>query len=346
MVEPKDINWNELSFALIPTKMMYFTSCQAGDSWKKGGLKPFGNISISPAACVLNYGQGLFEGMKVYYHQDGETLVMFRPQENAARLADGCRRLCIPPLPEEIFLDAVTQTAKANKEYVPPYRPNSSSQGALYVRPVIWGTGPILGVSPAPEFTFMVYCSPVGPYFKAGFQPIKLLINKDFHRAAPGATGGVKAIGNYTGGMLPAKMAKKEGFSEVLYLDAKEDKYIEEVGAANFFCIKGNTLYTPSLDGTILPGITRKSILKLAKEQLGMEVEEKKLLLTEALQADEAFASGTAAVISPIGSISLDGKEHLLNNGEVGPITKKLYDTLISIQHGLAPDPYNWVYKL
>lgn len=346
MIDPKNIRWDELTFSLTPTRTMFITTCKADGEWKSVPLQPFGNISLSPAACVLNYGQGLFEGLKMHSHKDGKTFTIFRPQENAARLAYGCERLCMPPVPKELFMEAVTAVAKDNKDFTPPYNPNSASQGSLYIRPTVWGTAPLLGVAPSPEYTFMVFCSPVGPYFKTGFKPIKLKMLKEYHRSAPGCTGGVKAIGNYAGGMLPAKKAKAEGYQEVLYLDAVESRYIEEVGAANFFCIKGNRLITPALGGSILPGITRKSLLQLAKDRLGMVVEERKISFEEVFDSDEAFATGTAAVISPIGLINYEGKDHIFSKGEVGMLTRKLYDMLLGIQHGLEPDLYGWLHKI
>lgn len=346
MVDPKDIKWNELGFSLTPTRSMYITHCKADGKWERVSLQPFGNIPLSPAACVLNYGQGLFEGLKLYAHKDGKTFALFRPEENAKRMEEGCHRLCIPPVSRELFLEAVIAVAKDNKDYTPPYRSDSTSQGALYIRPVVWGTGPLLGVGPASEYTFAVFSSPVGPYFKTGFQPIRLKIARHYHRSAPGCTGGVKAIGNYAGGMLPAKEAKKEGYNEVLYLDAVESKYIEEVGAANFFCIQGNKLVTPSLEGSILPGITRKSVMQLAKDRFGMAVEEKRIALEEIFSADEAFATGTAAVISPIGAVHYENKDHVFLDGKVGPKTAALYNTLLGIQHGVESDPYGWLYKI
>jgi branched-chain amino acid aminotransferase len=345
MIDPNSINWNELGFAYKPTRSMYIARCKADETWKKGDLVPFGDIPMSPAACVLNYGQGLFEGLKAYRCKDG-SIQLFRPTENAKRIAMGCERLCIPPLTEEVFMDGIMKVANDNKDFVPPYREDSLSQGSLYFRPLVWGTSPLLGVKSASEFTFVVFCCPVGPYFKNGFKPIKLKIVSGYHRAAPGCTGGVKAIGNYAGGMLPAKQAKEEGFSEILYLDAKDKKYLEEVGAANFFCIRGNSILTPELDGAILPGITRKSILHIAADRFGMKVEERKVSLEEALTADEAFASGTAAVISPIGAIYYDGKDYVLGDGTPGKRTVELYKALTSIQHGLEQDPYGWIVRL
>ena len=319
MGNQKQIDWSKLSFSLTPTDFMFVAYCKDGQSWQPGSLEPYGDIKLSPAACVLNYGQGLFEGLKAYRSKDGGKIILFRPEENAERMAHGCYRLCIPPVPKNLFMEGVTAVAKANKEYVPPYNADSSSQGSLYLRPVVWGTGAVLGVRPAPEYTFLVYASPVGPYFKEGFHPIKLNIDPQFHRAAPGGTGGVKAIGNYSGGLLPAKQSKQQGYSEVLYLDAEKSLYVEEVGAANFFCIQGKTLMTPALDGTILPGITRKSVIQLAKDRFGLTVEERKVKLEELLSADEAFASGTAAVISPIGLIHYQDQDYTFGEGKVGP---------------------------
>lgn len=345
MVEPSEIKWSEITFSLTPTRTMYVATCLADESWQRGELRPYGNLSISPAAGVLNYGQGAFEGLKAYHTHDNKSITLFRPRDNARRLLESCKRLCMPPVPEDFFMEAIVAVVKSNKDYVPPYRPESSSQGSLYLRPLVCGTGAMLGVKPAPEYTFVVFASPVGPYFKSGFQPIKLKIETKYHRAAPGGTGCVKSISNYVGGMYPAKIAKQEGFSEVLYLDAKEDKYIEEVGAANFFCLHGNTLLTPDLGTTILAGITRRSVMQLALD-MGLKVEERRVTLEEALSADEAFASGTAAVISPIGSMTYNEKTRTIGDGNVGKVTSKIYHTLLAIQHGAEPDRHGWMYKV
>jgi len=340
MNEINNIEWKNLGFSFFPTKYMFVATCSDGE-WRAEGIRPFGNIEMSPAAGVLNYGQGLFEGLKAYGSCD-KNAYLFRPQKNAERIQNGCKRLCIPPLPSEIFLQAVFEVAKANKEYIPPYQEDCLSQGALYLRPVVWGTGPVLGVSPAPSYTFITYACPVGPYFRSGFDSIKLKISQTYHRAASGGTGGVKAIGNYCVGMMPAKMAKSEGFQELLYLDAKESKYIEEVGAANFFCTKGNKLYTPGLDGCILPGVTRDSILHLAKEEFAMDVHEGKLTIDDVLSCDEAFASGTAAVITPIGSVHYKEDEIVIGDGKPGKISQEIYKMLLDIQHGVIEDKYGW----
>ncbi len=335
----KDIDWDALSFSLTPTDWMYVTEVAGDDAWMPGTLRPYGDFSISPAAGVLNYGQGLFEGMKAYRTAEGR-LVFFRPEENARRMQAGADRLKMPPVPESVFIDAVEQVVDANRDWVPPV-----GKGAMYVRPILFGSGPILGVAPAPSFTFMVYCTPVGPYFKGGMTAIDLLISEEHHRAAPGGSGGVKAIGNYAPGMLPSKAAKAEGFAEVIYLDAQTHSCIEEVGAANFFCVKDGVLSTPSLTGTILPGITRASVIELARSR-GYEVREERVAVEAALDADEAFCCGTAAVISPIGSITHMDTRHVFSNGQPGPVTLELYDALTAIQAERAPDTFGWLHEV
>ncbi|MDB2348232.1 branched-chain amino acid aminotransferase [Candidatus Poseidoniales archaeon] len=335
----KDIDWDELTFSLTPTDTMYVATTTAEDPWMPGDLRPYGNISISPAAGVLNYGQGLFEGMKAY-RTAKNRVVFFRPDENARRMQRGADRLKMPPVPESIFLDAVEQVVQANIDYLPPM-----GRGAMYVRPLLMGSGPVLGVAPAPSYSFMIYVTPVGPYFKGGMKAIDLLISDEFHRAAPGGSGGVKAIGNYAPGMMPSMIAKSKGYAEVIYLDARTSTYIEEVGAANFFCVKDNVLYTPELTGTILPGITRASIIALARH-LGYDVHEEKVSAEFAMSADEAFCCGTAAVISPIGSITHDDKKVTYGDGTPGIMTTTLYDLLTGIQNEKQEDIFGWLHEV
>ena len=335
----KDIDWDELTFSLTPTDTMYVATTTAEDPWMPGDLRPYGNISISPAAGVLNYGQGLFEGMKAY-RTAKNRVVFFRPDENARRMQRGADRLKMPPVPESIFIDAVEQVVQANIDYLPPM-----GRGAMYVRPLLMGSGPVLGVAPAPSYSFMIYVTPVGPYFKGGMKAIDLLISDEFHRAAPGGSGGVKAIGNYAPGMMPSMIAKSKGYAEVIYLDARTSTYIEEVGAANFFCVKDNVLYTPELTGTILPGITRASIIALARH-LGYDVHEEKVSAEFAMSADEAFCCGTAAVISPIGSITHDDKKVTYGDGTPGIMTTTLYDMLTGIQNEKQEDIFGWLHEV
>ena len=246
----------------------------------------------------------------------------------------------MPPVPESIFVDAVEQVVSANKHWVPP-----CGKGAMYVRPLLMGSGPVLGVAPAPSYTFLIYVTPVGPYFKGGMNAIDLIISENHHRAAPGGSGGVKAIGNYAPGMKPSKEAKAKGYAEVIYLDAETHTVIEEVGAANFFCVKDKVLYTPELTGTILPGITRDSIIQLARH-LGYKVVEEKVAADFVMEADEAFCCGTAAVISPIGSITHDGEKAVYGGGKPGPITVELYDALTGIQDETNEDVFGWLHPL
>ncbi len=336
MIPPDKIDWNSLTFSHTATRSMFMAHCQLDGEWESQGIVPFGDIKISPAAGVLNYGQGLFEGMKAYRCEDGRVL-LFRPTENAFRAAAGCRRLCMPEVSEELFMEAIHKVVKDNSDYLP-----KPGKGALYIRPVVWGTGPILGVSPAPSYTFCVFVSPVGPYFKTGFRPIRLLVTTDYHRAALKGIGGIKAIGNYSAGMLPAKGAKAQGYAEVIYLDSVRERYVEEVGAANFFCLNDNTLMTPALTGSILPGVTRKSVLHLGRHRFGLNTVEKRIDIDEVMTSDEAFGTGTAAVITPIGWITYRGTEQAINEGKVGDMSRKLYDALTAIQTGEAEDEFGW----
>jgi len=337
-MEPaKDIDWDALTFSFTPTDIMYVAKTKVGEPWPAGKLQPYGDIPMSPAAGVLNYGQGIFEGLKAQRTDTGD-IVLFRNNKNAARFAAGAARLGMPPVSEEHFKKVVQDIVEANAKFVPP-----AGRGSLYIRPVLFGHGAILGVSPAPEVTFMVYACPVGPYFKDGITPIHLKVSDEFHRVCAGGTGNVKAIANYAPGMIPSKNAKQEGFSEVIYLDAREHRYVEEVGAANFFCVKDGVIYTPVLSsGTILPGVTRDSTIQIARD-LGYKVEECKVDIEFAFTADEVFCSGTAAIISPVGKITHGDREGVFANNEVGVVTKKLYETLTGIQLGRLPDKHGWV---
>lgn len=333
------IDWDTLSFAMTPTDVMYIAECKEGQEWAPGKTRPYGNISMSPAAGVLNYGQGVFEGMKAQRTESGE-IVLFRPDANADRMRQGAIRLGMPAVPEKIFLDAVEAVVAANTRWVPPH-----GKGALYVRPCLWGSGPVLALKPPPLFTFCIYASPVGPYFKGGLKCISLLVSKEFHRASRGGQGGIKAVGNYAAGMMPAGAAKEKGFDELLYLDAQSQRYIEEAGAANFFCVKDGVVHTPELTGSILPGVTRMSIIQIAKD-LGHEVREGRLEVDFITSADEAFCTGTAAVITPIGVIEHEGGRKEYCGGNVGEVTRKLYDALLGIQQCKHDDKHGWVRKV
>ena len=342
MVDPKNIDFYSLGFNYIETKTMFVSDYKDG-KWDEGKLVPFGNFEISPASCVLNYGQGIFEGMKALRGKNGE-ITLFRPEENGKRLNFSSRRILMPEYDLNRFLDAIKKVVKANEEYIPPY----DSGGALYIRPILFGYGPILGVASTDEFKLIIYTVPVGPYFPEGFKGIDLEISKKYTRAAPGGTGSAKTICNYAGTMLPAKETKTRGFAQIIYLDAVHIEYIEEVGTANFFGIINGKLATPRKTGTILEGITRESILELASKKLGMEVEERDISYKELFEESctETFCSGTAAVITPIASVALEEKKRIFNNREPGKITKKLYELLTGIQRLEIEDEFGWIVEV
>ncbi len=334
------IDWNNLSFRLTPAKTMYVARTGATEEWSKGEFVPFGPISISPAAGVLNYGQGIIEGLKAFRTSGGDV-VLFRPEENAVRFARGAQRLCIPPIPIPHFVEVMIEIVRQNIEYVPPV-----GLGSLYLRPCLWGTGEILGVAPAPEYCFSVYVSPVGNYFRSGAAPVKFIVCETFHRSATRGIGGVKFIGNYAPTVLHSQQAKESGFAGTIFLDARHEKYVEEAGVANFFCVKGDKLLTPQLGESILSGVTRSSVMQLASEVLNMEVIEMQLPIETVLQAEECFCSGTAAVITPIGSITYKGRETVFNHFNFGPRTSQIHDLLVKIQQGLIEDSFGWLVKV
>jgi len=341
------VNWDEMlskPWGSVDTDFMYFSECKAGETWKYGEVRPYRNLEISPRAAVLNYGQGVFEGMKAQRTEDGK-IVLFRPDKNARRVHYGCERLCMPPVPEDVFIKAVREVVLANAKYVPP-----CGKGSLYLRPLIVGSGPMLGLSPAPSYTFLIFVSPVGSYFKGNqLAPISLKIEDVFSRAAPGGSGGCKAVGNYAGSLLPQYNAKKEGYDNVLFLDAAEKKYLEEVGTSNIFVVKGKTIYTPPCTGggdpqdTILEGVTRDSVIQVAKD-LGYEMKQERVPYEMLWEADEAFTVGTAVVVSSIGAITYkDKKKEWKFEGGGGAVTKSIYETLTGIQMGKVEDKHNWV---
>lgn len=337
---PAAVEWDDIGFGLRATDFMYVMKCEQGKDWQKGELLPYGNLEISPSAAVLNYGQGCFEGMKAYRTIDGRLLI-FRPHENAKRMIESADRLSMPAPPVDAFVNAVKQTVAANSRWVPP-----SGKGSLYIRPLLIGSGAILGLAPAPEYSFIIYVSPVGNYFKGGqLTPLKLVVEESYHRAAPGGTGASKVIGNYSPVLKTQLAAKSSGYDDVVYLDAVENNYIEEVSSCNIFVIKDNVIATPALKGTILPGITRKSIIELART-LGYQVEERQVAIEELLDADEVFCTGTAVVVSPVGSISFREKKTTYQGGAVGRISQQLYTALTELQMGQAPDALGWTSEI
>ncbi|XP_043719920.1 branched-chain amino acid aminotransferase 2, chloroplastic-like isoform X3 [Telopea speciosissima] len=298
--ELADINWDDLGFGHVATDYMYVSKCPKGGNFSGGELVRFGNIELSPSSGVLNYGQGLFEGLKAYRKQDG-SILLFRPEENALRMWMGADRMCMESPSIEQFVEAIKLTVLANKRWVPP-----AGKGSLYIRPLLLGSGAVLGLAPAPEYTFLIFVSPVGNYFKEGLAPIHLIVENEFHRATPGGTGGVKTIGNY---------------------------------AAD------SVISTPAIKGTILPGITRKSIIDVALSQ-GFKVEERLVSVEELLDADEVFCTGTAVVVSPVGSITYLDKRVSYGDRKVGAVSQQLYTALTSLQVGLSEDKMGWTVEL
>jgi branched-chain amino acid aminotransferase len=337
--ELADIDWDNLGFGIQKTDYMYLMKCGQDGEFCEGDLHPFGNIELSPSACVLNYGQGVLEGLKAHRRADGKIL-LFRPEENALRMTMGAERMCMSAPSVEQFVEAVKQTVMANKCWIPPF-----GKGSLYIRPLLLGSGAVLGLAPSPEVTFLIYVSPVGNYFKEGLAPIQLLVETKNHRATPGGTGGIKTIGNYAPVLKNQRGAKAKGFSDVMYLDAINKKYLEEVSSCNVFVVKGKVISTPALHGTILPGITRKSIMEVARSR-GYGVHERLVSVDELMDADEVFCTGTAVVVSPVGSITYLDRRVIYRNGAPGEVSQELYSALTSIQMGLAEDSMGWTMEV
>ena len=337
-MEKKNIDWANLGFGYIKTDYRYVSDYTNG-AWDEGRITEDDKITMSECAGVLQYAQTVFEGMKAYTTEKGETVV-FRPDLNAARLADSARRLEMPVFPEERFLDAIDKLVKANLAWVPPF----GSGATLYIRPYMFGINPVIGVKPADDYQFRAFATPVGPYFKGGAKPLTIKVS-DFDRAAPNGTGNIKAGLNYAMSLHAIVTAHNEGFAENMYLDPKTHTKVEETGGANFlFVTKDGKVVTPKSD-SILPSITRRSLLYVAKEYLGLEAEEREIEFTELKDMAECGLCGTAAVISPVGKIVNHGEEICLPSGmdEMGPVTKKLYDTLTGIQMGRIEAPKGWI---
>ena len=340
-MEKKNIDWSNIGFGYVQTDKRYVANYKDG-AWDKGALTDDPNIVMNGCAGVLQYAQTCFEGLKAYTTEDGH-IVTFRPDLNAERLMDSAARLEMPQLPKEQFIDAVDQVVKANAGYVPPY----GSGATLYIRPYMFGINPVIGVKPADEYQFRMFCTPVGPYFKGGAKPITIRVS-DFDRAAPHGTGHVKAGLNYAMSLHAIVDAHQQGYDENVYLDAATRTKIEETGGANIiFVTKDNKVVTPKSD-SILPSITRRSLMYVAEHYLGLEVEQREVYLDEVKDFAECGLCGTAAVISPVGKIVDHGKEICFPSGmeEMGPVTKKLYETLTGIQMGRIEAPEGWIHRI
>ena len=337
-MEKKNLDWSNLGFGYMPTDARYVSNFKDG-KWDDGALISDPNITMNECAGVLQYSQSVFEGLKAYTTADGRT-VCFRPDLNAARMKASAERLEMPVFPEEKFVDAVDQVVKANYAWVPPY----GSGATLYIRPYMFGSNPVIGVKPADEYQFRIFTTPVGPYFKGGAKPITICVS-DFDRAAPHGTGHIKAGLNYAMSLHAIVTAHANGFDENMYLDSATRTKVEETGGANFiFVTKDNKVVTPHSD-TILPSITRRSIMYVAEHYLGLEVEERDVYFDEVKDFAECGLCGTAAVISPVGKIVNHGEEICLPSGmeKMGPVTQKLYDTLTGIQMGHIEAPEGWI---
>ena len=337
-MEKKNIDWSNLGFGYIKTDKRYVANYTNG-AWDEGVITEDDMITMSECAGVLQYAQTVFEGMKAYTTEDGH-IVTFRPDMNADRMILSAERLEMPVFPKDRFLDAIDQVVAANEAFVPPY----GSGASLYLRPYMFGINPVIGVKPADDYQFRVFATPVGPYFKGGVKPLTIKVS-DFDRAAPNGTGNIKAGLNYAMSLHAIVTAHKEGYDENMYLDPKTRTKVEETGGANFlFVTRDNKVVTPKSD-SILPSITRRSLIQVAQEYLGLEAEEREITLEEVKDMAECGLCGTAAVISPVGKIVDHGTEICLPSGmtQMGPVTQKLYDTLTGIQMGRIKAPEGWI---
>jgi len=336
---------NALGFGKHFTDHMLVMSYTEGRGWHDLAIQPYRNFSLDPAAMVLHYGQAIFEGMKAYRGKDG-GIYLFRPSDNIKRMNISAARLCMPQLPVDEALAAVKELLRIDQDWIP-----TSKGASLYIRPTMIATEAALGVRPAKQYLFFVILSPVGAYYPEGFNPVKIYVTDKYVRAVPGGVGQIKAAGNYAASIMAAVEAQQAGFTQVLWLDAVERRYIEEVGTMNIFFVIGDEVVTPPLGGSILPGVTRDSVIQMARNW-GLTVVERGITIDEVLAAQEngslkeIFGTGTAAVISPVGSLHYKGQDCVINNGKTGALSQKLFDEIQDIQYGTKEDPYGWVVRV
>ncbi len=341
-LKPMFKNILDVPFGSLFTDRMFTMEYDRDKGWHSPTIKPLENLLLHPAALVLHYGQEIFEGLKAFYGKDNK-IILFRPEMNIKRFNRSAERMCMPEMDEALVMEAVKKLIKLEKRWVPNQRGAS-----LYIRPTMIATEVGLGVRSSRSYLFYILLSPVGPYYKEGFNPIGLYVTKDYIRAAKGGVGEAKTGGNYAASLYAGEIAHKKGYSQVLWLDARERKYVEEVGAMNIFFAFKDRVVTSPLTGSILSGITRDSVLKIARD-LGIEAEERQLSINEVIEGIESgkmteiFGTGTAASISPVGHLSYDGKKYIVNDGKVGNISRKLYDYLLDLQYGEIEDKYNWI---
>lgn len=344
-LKPKPADESSLGFGRIFTDHMFVMDYAEDKGWYDPRIEPYSPISIDPSSMILHYGQAIFEGMKAYRTTDG-SVVLFRPIENMRRINVSNNRMVIPQIDPEYMVKCVKALVELEKDWVP-----SSAGTSLYIRPFIFATDTFLGVRPSKTYKFMVILSPSGPYYPQGLDPVKIYVEQEYVRAVVGGTGFAKTPGNYAASLASQAKAYESGYVQVLWLDGVERKYIEEVGSMNVFFVIDGKLVTPSLDGSTLPGITRKTVIELSRSW-GIDVEERRIsideVFTKALdgRVSEVFGSGTAAVISPVGELFWNSKKVIFNDNKIGNLSQKLYSTITGIQYGLIPDEFNWIEKV
>ena len=339
-----EVDFDNLGFGEVFSDHMFSMDYENG-KWINPRIEPYGKIEFEPAMCTLHYAQSVFEGLKAFHVKDG-SINIFRPEMNLERMNRSNDRMCIPRIDIEMFFDAMNTLIKLERNWIPDKKGYS-----LYIRPFVFGTENFLGVHSSSTYRFMIILSPVGAYYKEGFNPVSLLVPEEYVRAVKGGVGDVKTSGNYAASLLPAEIAQKKGYTQVLWLDGVEHKYIDEVGTMNIFFVIDDELITPPLEGSILSGITRESAIHLARDW-GMKVHERRISIDEIIERSRqgrlngAFGTGTAAVISPVGEIQYKDIKLNINDGEIGPIARRLYDEITGIQYGEKPDRYGWIYKI
>ena len=344
-LKPKPDDESELGFGDIFTDHMFLMNFESGKGWFDPRIQPYGNLSLDPAAMAIHYGQEIFEGLKAYKGQDG-GIYLFRARDNLRRFNVSASRMCMAQVDVDLAMEGMKKLILLDKDWIP------NNQGAsLYIRPTMLATEPHLGVRPANSYLFFIILGPVGAYYKEGLNPVKIYVEDYYVRSTKGGTGEAKTAGNYAASLLAAEKAKEKGFTQVLWLDAVERRYVEEVGTMNMFFILEDEVITAPLTGSILAGITRDSVIQIVKDW-GMKVSERSLAIDEVIEAaesgrlKEAFGTGTAAVISPVGQITYKGKDHIVAGGKMGEISQRLYDEIVAIQYVKKKDPHGWVERI
>ena len=338
------VDFENLGFGEVFSDHMFSMDYENGE-WINQRIEPYGKIEFEPAMCTLHYAQAVFEGLKAFHVRDG-SINIFRPEKNLERMNRSNERMCMPTIDEDMFFDAMTELIKLERDWIP-----KDTGHSLYIRPFIFGTENFLGVHPSSTYRFMIILSPVGAYYKEGFNPVSLLVPEEYVRAVKGGVGDVKTAGNYAASLLPAEIAQKKGFTQVLWLDGEHHKYIDEVGTMNIFFVIDDEVITPPLEGSILPGVTRDTALDLTKSW-GMKVNERRISIDELIQSSkegrlqEVFGTGTAAVISPVDEIQYRDTNININHGQIGPIARRLFDEISGIQYGEISDTHGWIYNI